>query len=343
MFALSFAAPRAFSAESSKIPAKAFEAMSFFVGDWEAEAFENGEKIGNVDRRRWAPGKHCLIVETSGGEEGAEYRDAAICGWDAEANALIEHWHGSLGSSATISYPLKAMSKDVWEGVFSYITGDGKSSEGKCQLAKTRDGFVWTGRWMQDGKEAELKSVARKVTGMPAAKDTPQAGVGPPKVPAKAIKAMGYFVGSWEGEDITDGRKLGDNHDQRRWMPGKHCLWINWSGTHDGVASQFSGICGWDPKAKAIVDHWYGSQGDLVMVSYPLDKMKENVWEGTFKYVTGDGKSNEGTCQFTTTPERGVWIARSTQDGKGLVFESIAHRVKPKKTSGDSPKKQSRE
>ena len=152
----------------------------------------------------------------------------------------------------------------------------------------------------------------------------------PATIPSEAYKIMKYFVGAWEGEDVSDGKKLGTNRDERLWAPGEYCLRIEWSGTHDGAAIQCSGICGWDASVKGVVDHWFGTDGSSLMNCYPLDKMQEKVWEGTFRYTTADGKMSEGNCQFTPMPDEGVWIAHSTQDGKELVFKSVARRVKEK-------------
>jgi hypothetical protein len=341
MLALSLAAPLALGEEPARIPAKAIEAMNFFVGAWEADTFENGEKIGaNVDRRRWAPGKHCLTIEWLGTEKGVEWRAAAISGWDAKADALVEHWYGSQGQSLMVRYPLGKMKQEVWEGTASFTTGDGKSSDGECQLTKTPAGYDYVARSSQDGKEVVFKVITRRVNAKEAAIDSArprETGAELGNIPAKAIEAMSFFVGGWEGDDNTDGRKLGANHVQRRWAPGKHCFTIEWSGTHDGVASRSSGICGWDAKTDALVEHWYGSQGQSLMNCYPLGKMKENVWDGTFSFTTGDGKRTEGKGQFTTTPDEGVWVGWSTQDGKEVVFKSVAHRVKAKKAS-DSAK-----
>ena len=56
--------------------------------------------------------------------------------------------------------------------------------------------------------------------------------------------------------------------------------------------------------------------------------MKESVWEGTFAFTTADGNSNEGKCRFTADPKEGVWLGKSRQDGKELVFKSVARKVK---------------
>jgi len=162
--ALPIVTPNATAGESAPIPKEALRALRFFVGTWESETFENGEKIGrDADKRRWAPGKHCLIMTSSGEEGGAKTATTGLSGWDAKGKQLVEHWYTSQGLYAAIRYPLAGMKKDVWEGSLTVIFGDGKAFDGECELKKTEDGFVWTARWEQDGKESIRKSVARRV------------------------------------------------------------------------------------------------------------------------------------------------------------------------------------
>ena len=91
-------------------------APASFVGTWESETFENGEKIGaDADKRRWAPGKHCLIMTSSGEESGAKLDTTRLSGWDAQGKQLVEHWYTSQGLYAAIRYPLAGMKKERLE------------------------------------------------------------------------------------------------------------------------------------------------------------------------------------------------------------------------------------
>ncbi len=336
--------------EPAAIPKKARDAMSFFVGDWEGDTYESGEKVEtSASRRSWAPGKYCLTVEGEGDLNRGRIRAAGVTGWDTKANAVIEYWHASGGESLMVCYPLDKMKDNAWDGTHRLTSGDGKVTEGECRLTKTPDGFEYVARWMEEGKEVVRKSVARRVSPKKTAagSESPRsAAAEPPTIPARAIEAMNVFVGAWEGEDIADGKKLGTNRARWRWVPGKYCLRIQWSGTHagsqGGAILQFSGISGWDAKAGAVVEHWYGSQGQLLTNCYPVAKMKENVWEGTFAFTAPDGNRSEGECQFAVMPDENVWTGRATQDGKEVVFKSVSHRVKSEK-AGDSEKQQAKE
>jgi hypothetical protein len=319
------------SAEEPGIPARAIHAMSFYIGDWEADHYADGEHIRtSVDRRLWAPGEHCVTMEWLGLERGASWRAAAVAGWDAREKALIEYWHGSQGQSLVVRFPLEKMTDRVWDGHARFTEGDGTVTQGECRLTKTPDGFEYVHRTTQNGNETVLKIVARRVT-----TDKTASLLGQPcdasaertNIPEKALAAMSYFVGSWEGEDITDGRSLGTNRDRRFWVPGQYCFKVDWSGTHDGTPARFFGISGWDAAARALVEHWFSSRGEALTTCYPVDEMRDTVWDGTFAFVTKDGTWSEGRCQFTADPNEGAWIGRSTQNDQEVVFKSVARKV----------------
>ena len=55
------------------------------------------------------------------------------------------------------------MKDNVWEGTTQVATGDGISSEGKCRLEKTDDGFIWTNIGVVNETTVERRSVSRRV------------------------------------------------------------------------------------------------------------------------------------------------------------------------------------
>lgn len=148
--------------ESNGIPKNARKALQYFVGNWESDVYQNGEKLGTSKGiRKWAPGKHSVVMTTSASENDIEVHTSGISGWDAQGQQLVEHWFGSNGLYAAVRYPLRGMKKDSWSGNFSVTFGDGKSYDGDCELQVKPDGWVWTARWKQDGKEMVRKSVTR--------------------------------------------------------------------------------------------------------------------------------------------------------------------------------------
>ena len=115
----------------------------------------------------------------------------------------------------------------------------------------------------------------------------------PAKVPAKAIEAMGFFVGQWKSENSENGEKIGSSDDRRSWTAGKHCLRVDWSGAERGIPWRAAAVAGWDPKQDALIEYWFGSRGESLVICYPLKTMKDRVWEGTSAFSTADGKTED--------------------------------------------------
>lgn len=150
--------------QPADMPEKAREALGYFVGQWEADTYENGEKIGQCTIRwRWSRGKYCLAVDWAGVQNGAESLGTAVSGWDANAKAVVEHWYYNEGLSVSVCYPLERMKPEVWEGTASVTTPDGRNVATQCRLTKTQGGYEYTSRAEIDGKKMEYKVVARRM------------------------------------------------------------------------------------------------------------------------------------------------------------------------------------
>ena len=149
-----------------------------------------------------------------------------------------------------------------------------------------------------------------------------------PAIPKKALDAMEFFVGKWEGQGTEDGKKLEGELDERKWAPGKHCITMNSKAVEGGVPLRYFGVTGWDAKGKQLVEHWYGSNGMYVIIRYPLAKMKEDIWKGNARVTYGDGTTYKATCQLNKTNAGYRWRSTWEEEGKQMVRESIARRVK---------------
>ena len=199
-----------------------------------------------------------------------------------------------------------------WVETGAGYLADGTKTTFTSTLAMSDDGNTMTATGtgsVGDKKTDDQHDVWRRVSkfsSRSATKSQPSA-----EIPKKAREAMSFFVGNWEAESYENDTKTGTSEDRRSWAPGKHCLTIEWSGTHDGVPWRASGITGWDAKASAVVEYWHGSQGQSLTIIYPLDKMTPEAWEGTSCFTTADGTSSEGPCRLTRTPE---WIPICSPD-----------------------------
>ena len=104
--------------------------------------------------------------------------------------------------------------------------------------------------------------------------------------------------------------------DERRWAPGGHCLIITWSGKQTGADVHASGICGWNPATKEIVETWHLSDGNWNEVRYPLAGMQDGIWKGTTSWTESDGRKLAGTCQLQQNKEDFVWTCEWTDKGQ---------------------------
>lgn len=155
-----------------------------------------------------------------------------------------------------------------------------------------------------------------------------------PEVPAKAIEAMGFLLGDWEAENYENGEKIGASKDCRTWADGGHCLKISWKGTDRGGEWQADAVAGWDAQDNALIEYWFGNQGQSLKNRYPLDKMTENTWDGDFTFVTRERVVMQGTCRVTKTADGFVYESTCTQDDEELVFKSVTRRFKDVSTAG---------
>ena len=311
--ALSAGAP---AGEPAKVPQKALEALSFFIGDWESETSENGVTIGNdVDRRRWSPGKHFVVMESSGTENEVEAHFAGISGWEAKTEQLVEHWHGTNGLYAEVQYPLRGMKGDLWEGTHTVVFGDGKEISGNCQLKKTKEGFVWTAQWKQDGKDFERKSVARRIK-----PNDPTAD----KTAANALwKEFGeLLLGRWIGEVtlIADWPGLGKKgekvtaHGTGRWAADKRgFLEEYYCGQGTNTNFYF-----WDPAAKKVRQFGVDSGGTTGDYQYWKQDGKW-VFKGGGHLADGSTVEGKGTILVKDGGNTLVYEGEFAVDGKKVL------------------------
>ena len=147
------------------VPEKALKELKFMAGKWQTDLTEGGEKVGTTHHeRKWAPGKHCLIMTSRAVRNGVETHATGISGWNAKGKAIVEHWYVSDGLSGTVRYPLAKMTEDAWVGTHRFIAADGTEMKGKCRLEKKGpDEWVFTADWEEDGKVLTMKNFTRKV------------------------------------------------------------------------------------------------------------------------------------------------------------------------------------
>lgn len=147
-------------------------------------------------------------------------------------------------------------------------------------------------------------------------------------IPKKVLKELEFMVGKWETEMYEDGKKVGTSTGERKWAPGKYCLLFSASLDVDGDKFEGTGISGWTRKGRAVVEHWYGSDGSSLTVRYPLNKMKNGVWEGTFRLVEADGQVILKQCKLQKGKDEWIFTTEWEEDGEKKSSRNLTRKVK---------------
>jgi len=146
-------------------------------------------------------------------------------------------------------------------------------------------------------------------------------------IPQKVLKELEFMVGQWETDVYENGEKVGTTSHERKWSPGRYCLLFSTSIEMNGEKFDATGISGWTRNGRAVVEHWYGSNGASLTVRYPLRKMKENVWEGTHHLVNADGTKRKGSCKLEKGNAQWIYTVEWEEDGVKKSSRSVTRKV----------------
>jgi hypothetical protein len=135
------------------------------------------------------------------------------------------------------------------------------------------------------------------------------------------------MVGNWRTVMTEDGVEVGIATHQRRWSPDKNALIMTWKDNLKGGAHSSTAVSGWNAKEKAIVEHWYGSDGSYGVITYPLEKMTQKSWEGTHRWVMPDGKVTSGECRLEKGNSQWVFTADWEVEGKRVKVENLTKKT----------------
>jgi hypothetical protein len=148
-----------------------------------------------------------------------------------------------------------------------------------------------------------------------------------PDVPEKVLRELEFMVGNWRTVMTEDGERVGVATHQRRWSPNRKTLIMTWKDNYRGESTSATAVSGWNAKEKAVVEHWYGSDGTYGSITYPLDRMTENSWEGTSQWVLGDGEVTGGKCRLVKGDDQWVFTADRTIDGKRVKVKNVTKKT----------------
>lgn len=158
---------------------------------------------------------------------------------------------------------------------------------------------------------------------------SPLVGADPPQVPEKVLKELDFMAGKWEAVATEGDNPYRTLSDERVWSPGKHCLIFAWTGEkQDGSKLYASAVSGWNQGINQVMEHWYYSDGTWFEVCYPVEKMKDSVWEGTMSWCETDGRKISGTCRLEKSKGEYTWIAEWTEEGQKHMAKLRTRKVR---------------
>ena len=151
----------------------------------------------------------------------------------------------------------------------------------------------------------------------------------PADIPEEAYQAMQYRVGKWESVGFVDGVKQSKpGKETTEWVSGQYAIRIVGTFEDEGKDIHASGLIGWDPEAKQLIEHWYASDGSYATFRYTIDLQKQNG-TGTCRWVYSDGRKYEGESVVQVkSPDEWEWNANVMLDGKKRTWRTINRRVK---------------
>ncbi len=149
-----------------------------------------------------------------------------------------------------------------------------------------------------------------------------------PGIPQKALDELGYRVGKWQSEFFVDGVKQGEGlPETTTWTPDKYCIIMHTVVHEKDVTFPATGITGWNAETKQIVEHWYGADGSYATFRYSLD-LKKDSWVGTAKWVSPDGRIEEGKSVVEKkSHDEWEWNGSFARNGTPHTYRTINRRV----------------
>ena len=163
----------------------------------------------------------------------------------------------------------------------------------------------------------------------PAAETRRKADQPAAQVPKKALQEMAFLIGQWESEGTMGDKKIKGTYEAQ-WAPGRHCLVLKASWDLGDSELEASGVSGWDPEKKQLVETWFGSgpKGGTLTIWYSIDK-EPSAWIGTTLEKFHDGPAVSGTTRLEKMKDAFHGIGEETVNGEEVKVETMTRKVQP--------------
>ena len=116
------------------VPKEILAAMDYYVGKWKGEGNEAGVPLKLQITTRWAPGKHCTIMNGRIRTSEGVVKGTLLSGWDAQNKQVVDYSYGSDGSFGIERWTIA--SPKVEEATSTGVSASGKSTRAVFRIEK---------------------------------------------------------------------------------------------------------------------------------------------------------------------------------------------------------------
>lgn len=285
---------------AAPLPPEVAQELEYFVGQWHLEGEGAKGPMKSEWSIRWAPGRHCLIVEYARVEEGKTIRGNGLWGWDSATGELVYHaFYADRGLEHNRGKP--TVQRGRYTGSLS-----GKAATGTCELRKEgpdqwtfkTDGVAASGLGELDVRFIRVKP-----------DDTSTAS----KCPWEPV------TGYWKFSDST-----GYTAEVVWELAGDGPTVIGKWKDKDGTATE---LAGWRADQKTFVATGYGADGSYAEVHSTT--VTESMIKGNMTKRWPNGSLMEGTWQLTKkSADEMPTLFVGTKDGEEVTIKGSFTRVK---------------
>jgi hypothetical protein len=123
------------------IPKEVLSSMDYYVGKWKGEGNEAGAELRYQLTTRWAPGKHCTILNARMRTPDGVVKTTLVSGWDALKMEVVDVSYMSDASHSIERW--KIVSPTIEEATSTGVSASGKPTKALFRIEKrSADEFI---------------------------------------------------------------------------------------------------------------------------------------------------------------------------------------------------------
>lgn len=263
---------------------------------------------------RWAPGKHCLIVEYRRNEPDGVILGNGLWSWDSGTGEIV--YHALYSDSGLEHIRTKVVEPGVLKGRYTGSLG-GKPVDAACELRK-KSPDLWTfktsGAAASGLGELDVRFTRLKSADEGAASEGAIAEAG-------AACPWKLVTGHWK---LTDSTGYAGDIVWESAGDGTQAIVGHWKEEDGSAATE---LAGWRPDEKIFVTTGFGKNGSYWEVRFTT--VTESMVEGPMVNRQPDGRLLKGTWRVTKRSEDEMpTLFVGTDDGEQVTVKGCFTRVK---------------